>query len=224
MEKSEPQRHDLTDILAQLDGLDGQANNLESSAPASSKPESAAPSRAPRSVGDRLTDPRDLERPSLASGIVVEVGDGIKFDPSFATFGQRTVGVVVDSLILTLAVLPGLALLLIGDSVAVALLAVLVMLIGFILVVVLASRAIAANGKWVGNRVAGTTVVDAINGSTIDGGRAALRLLGRHLISPILLIGFIVALTDGQRRTFHDRLAGSVVIRRQREVWTSDDD
>ena len=62
-----------------------------------------------------------------------------------------------------------------------------------------------------------------INGADIDVGRAALRLLVRHLISTILLIGFLVAFTDGQRRTFHDRLARTVVIGREREVWTSGD-
>lgn len=106
----------------------------------------------------------------------------------------------------------------------VALLGIVVSLIGVLAVVVLGARALATNGKWVGNRVAGTTVVDAINGSYVDQGRAGLRMFARHLISPVLLFGYVMAFADGQRRTFHDRLAGTVVIRRSREVWTADDD
>lgn len=153
----------------------------------------------------------------------MDVGAGIGFDPTFASFGERAVGAIIDTLIVNLAVLPGVVLLLLGDSVATALLGLLVALLGVLAVIVLGARAIAKNGKWIGNRVANTTVVDAINGSFIDGGRAALRMFARHLISPILLFGYLVAFTDGQRRTFHDRLAGTVVIRRAREVWTSDD-
>jgi uncharacterized RDD family membrane protein YckC len=45
----------------------------------------------------------------------------------------------------------------------------------------------------------------------------------RFLISPIFLLGFLIAFFDGQRRTFHDRIAETVVIGRPREVWSSDD-
>lgn len=154
---------------------------------------------------------------------MVEVGSGLEFDPTFATFGQRAVGAIVDTLVVNLAMLPGLAILLLGSGTALALIAAFVASIGFVLVVVLAARSIASDGKWIGNRVAGTTVVDGINGSFIDQGRAGLRMIGRHVISPILLVGYIVAFADGQRRTFHDRLAGTVVIRRPREVWSVDD-
>ena len=44
----------------------------------------------------------------------------------------------------------------------------------------------------------------------------------RYLISTIFFIGFLIAFTDGQRRTFHDRLARTVVVGRAREVWTAD--
>lgn len=186
-------------------------------------PATEQPSVARPSVGDQLTDPRDLTRPSSASNIVVDVGAGIDFDPTFASFGERAVGAIVDTLVVNLAVLPGVIILLFGDGVATALLGVLVALLGVLAVIVLGARAVAKNGKWIGNRVAGTTVVDAINGSFIDVGRAGLRMFARHLISPILLFGYLVAFADRQRRTFHDRLAGTIVIRREREVWTADD-
>ena len=71
--------------------------------------------------------------------------------------------------------------------------------------------------------MAGTTVVNGINGSFVDHGRAGLRMFGRHVISPMFLFGYLLAFADGERRTFHDRLAGTVVIRRKRETWTSED-
>ena len=209
-----PDTHDdLDDILARL-GAEANPNGFDA-ADASTPPTAG--------VGDKLTDPRDLSRPSSASGIVVEVGSGIEFDPTFAMFGQRAIGAIVDTLVVTLAVLPGVLILFLGDSVALVLLAMLVSMLGFVAVVVLGARSIANTGKWIGNRVAGTTVVDAINGSFIDQPRAALRMFGRHVISPIFLLGYLMAFADGERRTFHDRLASTVVIRRPREVWTADD-
>lgn len=199
-------RHNLDDLLAQLD--DGNADT----------PASAAPG-----VGDELTDPRDLERPSSASGIVVEVGEGIKFNPTFASFGQRAVGSIVDAIVFLLALVPAAIVLSLGSNTATALLAMAVAALGVVIVVVLGSRALSTNGKWIGNRVTGTTVVDSINGSFIDGGRAGLRMFARHVISPILLFGYLMAFGDSQRRTFHDRLATTVVIRRQRETWSSAD-
>ncbi|MEP1126576.1 MAG: RDD family protein [Ilumatobacter sp.] len=226
---------DLDDILARLGEEDWEldegpaAHDSPSRSTASPSSGSSAGSTSPPStprgpaVGARLTDPRDLARPSSASGIVVEVGSGVGFDPTFATFGQRALGAIVDTIVVTLAVLPGFLLLRLTDGAGLALLALLLMVGGFTAVVVLAARSIATSGKWIGNRVTGTTVVDGINGSFVDPGRAGLRMIGRHVLSPFLLLGYLVALPDGQRRTFHDRLAGTVVIRRSREVWNADD-
>ncbi|MGB3735601.1 MAG: RDD family protein, partial [Ilumatobacter sp.] len=218
VEAPQPAHDDLDDILARL----GAETAEQANDPVGREPTGVA-APPPPAIAGKLTDPRDLTRPSTASDIVIEVGAGIEFDPSFASFGQRAVGAVVDTLVVSLAALPGLLILLLGDGLVAALLGVTVALFGFIAVVVLGARALATSGKWVGNRVAGTTVVDAINGSYIDQGRGALRMLGRHVISPILLFGYVIAFVDSQRRTFHDRLAGTVVTRRQREVWTADD-
>ena len=147
----------------------------------------------------------------------------MEFDPTFASFGQRAAGAIVDTLVVTLAVAPGAILLQRGGGTASMLLGVVVGLLGVLVIVALGASALAKNGKWIGNMITGTTVVDAINGSFVDRPRGAARMLGRHLVSPILLFGYIAAFTDSQRRTFHDRLAGTVVIRRQREVWSADD-
>ncbi|MEL6890353.1 MAG: RDD family protein [Actinomycetota bacterium] len=172
-------------------------------------------------VGTELTDARDLERPEQAS-ITVETAGGIDFDPTFAGFGRRFVGFVVDTVIVNAALLPGLALAFTGSALLVFL-GVLLALAGFLAVCWWGARSIAATGKWVGNRVTDTTVVDARTGRLLDIGAAAGRVVTRHLLSPILLLGFLPALVDPQRRTFHDRIATSVVIARPREVWTPGD-
>ncbi len=216
VEPPAPVDNDLDDILARLtdEGTSGP------DAPAATT--AADTESAPR-VGDKLTDPRDLTRPSSASDIVVEVGSGVEFDPTFASFGQRAVGAIVDTVVVTLAAIPGAVLLQRGGGAASILLGLVVTFIGVLVIVALGASALAKNGKWIGNRITGTTVVDAINGSFVDRPRGAARMLGRHLVSPILLFGYLVAFTDSQRRTFHDRLAGTVVIRRRREVWSADD-
>lgn len=196
---------DLNDILAQL--ADEPASALDEAGAAASQ--IAAPSesvtRSEPGVGARLTDPRDLERPSAASTIVVESEGGINFDPSFASFGKRAVELIVDTIVLGLAMLPGLVIAAMAGSLWFV--GLFVALIGFVLFVVLAARSIAADGQWLGNRVAGTRIVDGITGANIDVGRAGLRVAVRHLISSVLFLGFLIAFTDGQRRTFHDRLA-----------------
>ena len=124
---------------------------------------------------------------------------------------------------ITLAIVPGLVVAQLGDGVAISLLGIALCLLGMLAVIVLGARAVAKNGKWIGNRVAGTTVVNGINGSFVDGGRAGLRMFARHIISPVFLFGYLMAFADAERRTFHDRLAGTVVIRRPRETWTAED-
>lgn len=184
------------------------------------EPDEVVPPSAPE-VGTELTDPRDLERP-ITDDVVITSTGGLEFDPTFAGFLPRFLGLVVDSILLNLAMLPGLVIILLADSAVAAVLGVLVAFIGFVLVTVIAARSIAKSRQWIGNRVAGTYVVDGINGSNIDAARAGTRLVIRHLISPVFLFGFLAAVADGQRRTFHDRIAGSVVIARTREVWVAE--
>ena len=210
---------DLADILAQLEDEPepppGAADGSDR-APDQAVASAAAPTPDGRK---KLTDPRDLERPSTASEIVIESDGGLQFDPSFAPFSKRALELIVDSLVLGVFLLPGL---IIAAASSLWFVGVLVSLIGFVAFVVIAARSIAASSKSFGNRVAGTRIVDGINGSNIDVGRAALWMTVRYLISTIFFIGFLIAFTDGQRRTFHDRLARTVVVGRAREVWTAD--
>ena len=211
---------DLADILAKLEDEPVSSPDTATALSTSDDSESAVLTEPAPRLGGSLTDPRDLERPSTASKIVIESDGGLDFDPSFASFAKRSVELLVDTVVLGLALLPGVVIAAVAGSVW--FIGLIVALIGFLVYVTVAARSIAASGQWIGNRVAGTHIVDGIKGTNIDVGRAALRVIVRYLISTILLLGFLIAFADGQRRTFHDRLARTVVTGRAREVWTAD--
>jgi uncharacterized RDD family membrane protein YckC len=199
-------RHDLSDLLDQLH----EELHVE-------------PSAAPFDPDAPLTDPRDLERP-VTETIVIESTGGLDFRPNFATFGTRFVGAAIDGLALTVAMVPGALILLQTSGGTGTLLGLVALVVGFVAANVWYARSVARTGQWFGNRVTKTKVVSATNGANIDAGFAFLRFAARHLVSVILLIGFLVAFTDSQRRTFHDRMAGSVVVGRARATWSADDD
>lgn len=172
-------------------------------------------------VGDELTDARDLERPD-APNIVVTTEGGLDFHPSFAGLPARGLGWLIDTLLVNVFIAPGVAIAVAGGTSMLMALGIVLSLAGFVAVCVLEARSIARSGRWVGNRIAKTTVVKAHNGAHLDIGAAATRVVLRHAISPIFMLGYLPALFDAQRRTFHDRFASSVVITRTREVWTPD--
>jgi len=174
-------------------------------------------------VGAELTKPTDVVRPERARAAVIETEGGIDFDPVFASFGARAVGLLVDLAILTLLLIPGLALIAAGST-PLVLLGLAALVAGFAVGTVLYTRAITSTGQSLGNRVAGTKVVDARNGRSIASGEAGLRYVLRFTVSIILFIGFLVAFADPQRRTFHDKIAGTVVTRPPRQSWSIDDE
>lgn len=130
---------------------------------------------------------------------------------------------LVDAAILGLALLPGGVLLLSG-SIGPILVGVALALVGFTVVTVVYARQLARTGQFVGNRVAGSKVVDARNGTLVSAGDAGVRFVIRFVVSPVLLIGFLMALGNAQRRTFHDDVAGTVVTRPPRATWSIDDE
>ena len=98
------------------------------------------------------------------------------------------------------------------------------MIAGFLAAAALYGRAVSSTGQWIGNRVTNTTVVDARNGRMVTSGEGGLRFMLRYLVSSIFLIGFLMAFGNSQRRTFHDNIAGTVVIRPPRASWSLDDE
>ena len=106
---------------------------------------------------------------------------------------------------------------------ALRLLGVLVLLAGFAAATWSYTTSIARTGQWVGNRIMSTTVVRVSSGAFLDRPHAMTRFLARALISPILAAGFIMAMTNTSRRSFHDQLAESIVTRPTRATWSIDD-
>jgi uncharacterized RDD family membrane protein YckC len=174
-------------------------------------------------VGAELTKPTDVERPERAQVARIESEGGIAFDPDLASYGARFVGLVIDNLVTLLCMLPGIALVLVGST-PLIIVGIVVLLLGFAGATVMYARSVASTGQWIGNRISGTRVVDVRTGKTVGTGEAGLRFVVRYWVSSILLIGFLVALGSSQRRTFHDDIAGTVVIRPPRASWSIDDD
>jgi uncharacterized RDD family membrane protein YckC len=174
-------------------------------------------------VGAALTKPTDVTRPERAAAAIVETEGGIDFDPDFASFGARAIGLAVDLAILTLWLLPGIALIASGTT-ALVLLGLVAEVVGFGAATVLYARSVSRSGQSPGNRVARTKVVDARTGRLVSPEEAGLRYALRFLVSIIFFIGFLVAFGDSQRRTFHDKHAGTVVTRPPRASWSIDDE
>lgn len=175
-------------------------------------------------VGSATTKPIDVTRPSLASDVVIESGDGIGFQPSFASFGARLLGLVIDIVVLTLFCLPGIVAIALGSGSLVIVLGALLLFAGFCAATVLYAKGVARSGQSIGNRFTNTRVVDARNGHLVPVGEAGTRYVVRMLVSMILFVGFLMALGNSQRRTFHDNIAGTVVIRPTRASWSIDDE
>jgi len=164
-----------------------------------------------------------VARPERAPAAVIESEGGLDFRPEFASFGARALGLLVDTAVLLLLTLPGWVLMLSGSAGAI-LAGVALGAAGFVVATVVYARGVARTGQSVGNRVAGTTVVDARNGRHVSAGDAGVRFVIRYVVSPILLVGFLTALGNAQRRTFHDNVAGTVVTRPPRASWSIGDE
>ena len=170
-----------------------------------------------------LTKPTEAQRPQRPNDRQIESDGGIDFDPELASYGARLGGLIIDCVITVLFMLPGIALVAAGST-ATVILGLMAMAIGFLGATALYARGVAATGQGVGNRITGTKVVDARNGRAITTSEAALRFTIRWFVSFIFLFGFLMALGNSQRRTFHDNVAGTVVTRPPRATWSIDDE
>ena len=171
-----------------------------------------------------LTTPVDASRPERASAVVIESTGGIDFDPEIPSFGARILGLAVDLGVLLLLTGPGLLIAALGGSTVTLIAGLLLGALGFAAATALYTRGVVAGGQSLGNRVAGTHVVDVRNGAPLDSAHAATRYVVRFLVSPVFLFGYLIALGNRQRRTFHDSVAGSVVSRPARQTWSLDDE
>ncbi|MBL4952208.1 RDD family protein [Neobacillus sp. YIM B02564] len=65
----------------------------------------------------------------------------------------------------------------------------------------------------IGKRILKLKVVD-VSGNRIGFGKSLIRCLVQCILSPILMIGYIVAFFNPQKQTLHDKLAKTYVIKR----------
>lgn len=69
-----------------------------------------------------------------------------------------------------------------------------------------------ARGQTIGKRALGIRVVSHAAGAPIGRVRAFIRYVGRY-VSSILLLGYLWMLFDREKQTWHDKMAGSIVVR-----------
>ena len=204
-------RVDLDDILSRIHESETGGSRSGSDGPSAPGP------NAP------LTDPRDLERPDDRAAVTVASTGALSFRPVVASWSARAIGLFVDVVALLVALVPGTYLVASTGVLPIRLLGLAIDVVAYLAVTVWYARSVARTGRWLGNRVARTRVVNAVGGTNLEAGAAATRFLLRTLVSPILMFGFYVARKDAQRRTFHDTFVGSIVVGRPRQTWSADD-
>ena len=69
-----------------------------------------------------------------------------------------------------------------------------------------------ATGQTLGKRLLGIRVYDFNGRGPIGYGRALVRYIGRILSGAVFLLGYLWMLWDGQKQTWHDKIATTVVV------------
>ena len=91
---------------------------------------------------------------------------------------------------------------------------VLVMIAGFVFIAVIYLRALAKTGQTWGRRIVGIRVVDANTYGAPGWGKAIGRQLFAGFISSnIFYLGYLWMLWDSKNQTWHDKVAGTLVVR-----------
>jgi uncharacterized RDD family membrane protein YckC len=89
-----------------------------------------------------------------------------------------------------------------------------VLLAGALVVILLYLRALARTGQTWGRRIVGIRVVNAETGAPPGWGKAIGRQLFAMIISSyVLYLGYLWMLWDSQNQTWHDKVAGTLVVR-----------
>jgi uncharacterized RDD family membrane protein YckC len=89
----------------------------------------------------------------------------------------------------------------------------LVVLVGWLLAAYLYLRALATRGQTWGRKLAGVRVVSAASGGAPGWGKAIGRTLFASFISGnFCYLGYLWMLWDSKRQTWHDKVAGTLVL------------
>jgi uncharacterized RDD family membrane protein YckC len=67
-------------------------------------------------------------------------------------------------------------------------------------------------GQTLGKRALGIRVIDFKAGGPIGYGRGLLRYIARFLSAIVVFIGYLWMLWDPEKQTWHDKIAGTVVV------------
>ena len=67
-------------------------------------------------------------------------------------------------------------------------------------------------GQTVGKSAMGIRVIDFQTGGPIGYGRGFIRYIGRIVSGVVILLGYLWMLWDPENQTWHDKLAGTVVV------------
>ena len=67
-------------------------------------------------------------------------------------------------------------------------------------------------GQTIGKQALGIRVIDFKVGGPIGYGRGLLRTVARYLSALIILLGYLWMLWDPEKQTWHDKIAGTVVV------------
>ena len=138
---------------------------------------------------------------------------------NYGGFLNRWLASIVDAIIIVLAfvalgvvfifVLPMLG----QDLGAAAAIVTLVLyVLAFVAAMVYEPVMIAKRGATYGKAFRKLKVVRA-NGEAVSAGRAVARTLVKSFVSPILLIGFLMALFSAKKQALHDLLADTIVVK-----------
>ena len=68
------------------------------------------------------------------------------------------------------------------------------------------------NGQSIGKKVMGIRVVK-VNGKPLEAADVIVRYVGYYIDSVVIMLGWIWALFDKDRQAWHDKLAGTVVVK-----------
>jgi len=153
-----------------------------------------------------------------------------QYGGAYAGVGSRLGAFLIDGLIGALFTIPGLIVLFAGPrhitsctvngepgrcevptggTIAIA---VLLYIIGFAVFLYLYSRLLGAGATW-GQRTVGIRTVDAETGAPIGQGRAVGRYFAMILSGMFCYLGFLWAIWDPKKQTWHDKLVSSTVVK-----------
>ncbi len=127
---------------------------------------------------------------------------GVRSGPR-ASFGIRFVAALIDGLLL--GVVGTVLSLLLGRALG----TVAQVLLGLAYYAYLEGS---PSGQTLGKRAMNIRVIDFNTGGPIGASRALIRYLGRILSSIPCLLGYFWMLWDSEKQTWHDKIAGTVVV------------